>query len=207
MPRRGGRADICFLLLGREIALCDQAWWSAAISVARLHRNFQGSSNGPTLGRVRGRWASPSPVGAACELPFPVIAGPFEASSRHPPGNRRLLRALIYGLSLINPLTESSSSLRDVIRQRNRLKMDHVHSVARLVDVIDDVVVCNPFNVLVWRSLHGFVPVTPEAEAPRCAKAASRCFSLRCDRHKVLTWEWMGASCYLRLGAALKRPV
>ncbi|CAB1426911.1 unnamed protein product [Pleuronectes platessa] len=57
------------------------------------------------------------------------------------------------------------------------------------------------------RSLHGFVPVTPEAEAPRCAKAASRCFSLRCDRHKVLTWEWMGASCYLRLGAALKRPV
>ncbi|CAB1432344.1 unnamed protein product [Pleuronectes platessa] len=29
------------------------------------------------------------------------------------------------------------------------------------------------------RSLHGFVPVTPEAEAPRCAKAASRCFSLR----------------------------
>ncbi|CAB1451960.1 unnamed protein product, partial [Pleuronectes platessa] len=55
-------------------------------------------------------------------------------------------------------------------------------------------------------SLHGFVPVTPEAEAPRCAKAASRCFSLRCDRHKVLTWEWMGASCYLRLGAALKRP-
>ncbi|CAB1429287.1 unnamed protein product [Pleuronectes platessa] len=56
------------------------------------------------------------------------------------------------------------------------------------------------------RSLHGFVPVTPEAEAPRCAKAASRCFSLRCDRHKVLTWEWMGASCYLRLGAALKRP-
>ncbi|CAB1428518.1 unnamed protein product, partial [Pleuronectes platessa] len=56
-------------------------------------------------------------------------------------------------------------------------------------------------------SLHGFVPVTPEAEAPRCAKAASRCFSLRCDRHKVLTWEWMGASCYLRLGAALKRPV
>ncbi|CAB1460338.1 unnamed protein product [Pleuronectes platessa] len=30
------------------------------------------------------------------------------------------------------------------------------------------------------RSLHGFVPVTPEAEAPRCAKAASRCFSLRC---------------------------
>ncbi|CAB1424002.1 unnamed protein product [Pleuronectes platessa] len=52
-----------------------------------------------------------------------------------------------------------------------------------------------------------FVPVTPEAEAPRCAKAASRCFSLRCDRHKVLTWEWMGASCYLRLGAALKRPV
>ncbi|CAB1430506.1 unnamed protein product [Pleuronectes platessa] len=41
----------------------------------------------------------------------------------------------------------------------------------------------------------------------RCAKAASRCFSLRCDRHKVLTWEWMGASCYLRLGAALKRPV
>ncbi|CAB1423618.1 unnamed protein product [Pleuronectes platessa] len=49
--------------------------------------------------------------------------------------------------------------------------------------------------------------VTPEAEAPRCAKAASRCFSLRCDRHKVLTWEWMGASCYLRLGAALKRPV
>ncbi|CAB1435942.1 unnamed protein product [Pleuronectes platessa] len=47
----------------------------------------------------------------------------------------------------------------------------------------------------------------PEAEAPRCAKAASRCFSLRCDRHKVLTWEWMGASCYLRLGAALKRPV
>ncbi|CAB1440256.1 unnamed protein product [Pleuronectes platessa] len=32
------------------------------------------------------------------------------------------------------------------------------------------------------RSLHGFVPVTPEAEAPRCAKAASRCFSLRCDR-------------------------
>ncbi|CAB1420481.1 unnamed protein product [Pleuronectes platessa] len=28
-------------------------------------------------------------------------------------------------------------------------------------------------------SLHGFVPVTPEAEAPRCAKAASRCFSLR----------------------------
>ncbi|CAB1442297.1 unnamed protein product [Pleuronectes platessa] len=62
-----------------------------------------------------------------------------------------------------------------------------------------------------WRrrssSLHGFVPVTPEAEAPRCVKAASRCFSLRCDRHKVLTWEWMGASCYLRLGAALKRPV
>ncbi|CAB1425683.1 unnamed protein product [Pleuronectes platessa] len=57
------------------------------------------------------------------------------------------------------------------------------------------------------RSLHGFVPVSPEAEAPRCAKAASRCFSLRCDRHKVLTWEWMGASCYLRLGAALKRPV
>ncbi|CAB1423621.1 unnamed protein product [Pleuronectes platessa] len=57
------------------------------------------------------------------------------------------------------------------------------------------------------RSLHGFVPVTPEAEAPRCAKAASRCFSLRCDRHKVLTWEWMGASCYLRLGAALKCPV
>ncbi|CAB1441155.1 unnamed protein product [Pleuronectes platessa] len=57
------------------------------------------------------------------------------------------------------------------------------------------------------RSLHGFVPVTPEAEAPRCAKAASRCFSLRCDRHKVLTWEWMGASCFLRLGAALKRPV
>ncbi|CAB1436673.1 unnamed protein product [Pleuronectes platessa] len=57
------------------------------------------------------------------------------------------------------------------------------------------------------RSLHGFVPVTPEAEAPRCAKAASRCFSLRCDRHKVLTWEWRGASCYLRLGAALKRPV
>ncbi|CAB1452754.1 unnamed protein product [Pleuronectes platessa] len=56
------------------------------------------------------------------------------------------------------------------------------------------------------RSLHGFVPVTPEAEAPRCAKAASRCFSLRCDRHNVLTWEWMGASCYLRLGAALKRP-
>ncbi|CAB1415896.1 unnamed protein product [Pleuronectes platessa] len=56
------------------------------------------------------------------------------------------------------------------------------------------------------RSLHGFVPVTPEAEALRCAKAASRCFSLRCDRHKVLTWEWMGASCYLRLGAALKRP-
>ncbi|CAB1461036.1 unnamed protein product [Pleuronectes platessa] len=62
---------------------------------------------------------------------------------------------------------------------------------------------CNTVN----RSLHGFVPVTPEAEAPRCAKAASRCFSLRCDRHKVLTWEWMGASCYLRLGAALKRPV
>ncbi|CAB1460006.1 unnamed protein product [Pleuronectes platessa] len=31
------------------------------------------------------------------------------------------------------------------------------------------------------RSLHGFVPVTPEAEAPRCAKAASRCFSLRCS--------------------------
>ncbi|CAB1459945.1 unnamed protein product [Pleuronectes platessa] len=29
------------------------------------------------------------------------------------------------------------------------------------------------------RSRHGFVPVTPEAEAPRCAKAASRCFSLR----------------------------
>ncbi|CAB1426992.1 unnamed protein product [Pleuronectes platessa] len=57
-----------------------------------------------------------------------------------------------------------------------------------------------------FRSLHGFVPVTPEAEATRCAKAASRCFSLRCDRHKVLTWEWMGASCYLRLGAALKRP-
>ncbi|CAB1414361.1 unnamed protein product [Pleuronectes platessa] len=57
------------------------------------------------------------------------------------------------------------------------------------------------------KSLHGFVPVTPEAEAPHCAKAASRCFSLRCDRHKVLTWEWMGASCYLRLGAALKRPV
>ncbi|CAB1413068.1 unnamed protein product [Pleuronectes platessa] len=28
-------------------------------------------------------------------------------------------------------------------------------------------------------SLHGFVPVTPEAEAPRCAKAASRCFSHR----------------------------
>ncbi|CAB1416463.1 unnamed protein product [Pleuronectes platessa] len=56
------------------------------------------------------------------------------------------------------------------------------------------------------RSLHGFVPVTPEAEAPRCAKAASRCFSLRCHRHKVLTWEWMGASCFLRLGAALKRP-
>ncbi|CAB1423566.1 unnamed protein product [Pleuronectes platessa] len=56
------------------------------------------------------------------------------------------------------------------------------------------------------RSLHGFVPVTPEAEAPRCAKAASRCFSLRCNRHKVLTWEWMGASCYLRLGAALKCP-
>ncbi|CAB1428794.1 unnamed protein product [Pleuronectes platessa] len=56
-------------------------------------------------------------------------------------------------------------------------------------------------------SLHGFVPVTPEAEAPRCAKAASRCFSLRCDWHKVLTWEWMRASCYLRLGAALKRPV
>ncbi|CAB1456769.1 unnamed protein product [Pleuronectes platessa] len=55
-------------------------------------------------------------------------------------------------------------------------------------------------------SLHGFVPVTPEAEAPRCAKAASRCFSLRCDRHNVLTWEWMGASCYLRLGTALKRP-
>ncbi|CAB1438214.1 unnamed protein product, partial [Pleuronectes platessa] len=51
------------------------------------------------------------------------------------------------------------------------------------------------------RSLHGFVPVTPEAEAPRCAKAASRCFSLRYDRHKVLTWEWMGDSCYLRLGA------
>ncbi|CAB1433078.1 unnamed protein product, partial [Pleuronectes platessa] len=48
---------------------------------------------------------------------------------------------------------------------------------------------------------------TPEAEAPRCAKAASRCFSLRCDRHKVLTWEWMGASCYLRLGAALKHPL
>ncbi|CAB1461109.1 unnamed protein product [Pleuronectes platessa] len=61
--------------------------------------------------------------------------------------------------------------------------------------------------LLPCRSLHGFVPVTPEAEAPRCAKAASRCFSLRCDRHKVLTWEWMGASCYLRLGAALKRPV
>ncbi|CAB1425808.1 unnamed protein product [Pleuronectes platessa] len=60
---------------------------------------------------------------------------------------------------------------------------------------------------LIERSLHGFVPVTPEAEAPRCVKAASRCFSLRCDRHKVLTWEWMGASCYLRLGAALKRPV
>ncbi|CAB1453634.1 unnamed protein product [Pleuronectes platessa] len=53
---------------------------------------------------------------------------------------------------------------------------------------------------------NNFNPVTPEAEAPRCAKAASRCFSLRCDRHKVLTWEWMGASCYLRLGAALKRP-
>ncbi|CAB1452446.1 unnamed protein product [Pleuronectes platessa] len=30
-------------------------------------------------------------------------------------------------------------------------------------------------------SLHGFVPVTPEAEAPRCAKAALRCFSLRCS--------------------------
>ncbi|CAB1449651.1 unnamed protein product [Pleuronectes platessa] len=51
------------------------------------------------------------------------------------------------------------------------------------------------------------VPSQPEAEAPRCAKAASWCFSLRCDRHKVLTWEWMGASCYLRLGAALKLPV
>ncbi|CAB1440780.1 unnamed protein product [Pleuronectes platessa] len=70
--------------------------------------------------------------------------------------------------------------------------------------------VCKKWNLdksLLWGSLHGFVPVTPEAEAPRCAKAASRCFSLRCDRHKVLTWEWMGASCYLRLGAALKRPV
>ncbi|CAB1422916.1 unnamed protein product, partial [Pleuronectes platessa] len=28
-------------------------------------------------------------------------------------------------------------------------------------------------------SLHGFVPVTSEAGAPRCAEAASRCFSLR----------------------------
>ncbi|CAB1459040.1 unnamed protein product [Pleuronectes platessa] len=39
------------------------------------------------------------------------------------------------------------------------------------------------------RSLHGFVPVTPEAEAPRCAKAASRCFSLRTVKVDVYDWD------------------
>ncbi|CAB1412448.1 unnamed protein product [Pleuronectes platessa] len=35
------------------------------------------------------------------------------------------------------------------------------------------------------------------------SRGAARRFSFRSDQHKGLTWEWMGASCFLRLGAAL----
>ncbi|CAB1431240.1 unnamed protein product [Pleuronectes platessa] len=169
-------------------------------------------------------------VGSAVLSELPISGG----SLHFPADPHRLLRVLAHGANdvsnAIGPLMAlwmigiRGGVMLDAVTHKlllvQRVSLDdsaHLHSSTahyicpgwaqshrQFVFVTTEILL---YPVILLTCFSFFLNVTPEAEAPRCAKAASRCFSLRCDRHNVLTWEWMGASCYLRLGAALKRPV